>query len=94
MTATEKKQAVFALKTTVGVIGFLIVTLCGLTTNSLYGEISRVEATVIEHKVKTDSQESLINQINLATSTILVELKWQKKYIEHIAKTVNKLETK
>ena len=93
MAFIDKASTLFVYQTIVGMIGFLIIVLGTTTTNNLYGEIEDVEQDVLEYRVRLDSQEDKINEINLIVIEIFVGMKWQKDNIEHIVTKLNTLES-
>ena len=92
MKSIDKPSSLLLFQTILGVVGFLVVVIGVTVTDNLYGEIEDVETDVEHNLLKIDSQETKINEINVATREILVEMKWQKIHIEDIATKLNKAE--
>lgn len=90
----DKPSTMLFFQTVLGIFGFLIVIVGATTTNGLYGEIRFVESRVNEYKESVDSQEEKLNEINVITHEILVELKWQKDMIERIVNKLESMETR
>jgi uncharacterized coiled-coil protein SlyX len=87
MKTTEKQTSMVFLRTTLGIIGFLLAFTGATITNDIYSEIEDVE-------IKVGSQEEQIDEIGLTTREILVGMRWQSEQIKHIAEDVKNLEIK
>jgi len=94
MKSIDRPSNLYIYQTIVGIIGFLIVVIGSTVTSNLYGEIDDVEAVVMKHGTKVDSQEHKINEINLTTQEILLKMGWQGDNIDKIVTQLDKLEAK